>query len=52
LRNLVGTLLWVGTDRLSTEQFQDILAAKNRERAAPTAPACGLFLEKVHYKES
>ncbi|MCI5226823.1 MAG: tRNA pseudouridine(38-40) synthase TruA, partial [Candidatus Electrothrix sp. AX2] len=25
-----------------------ILAAKNRERAAPTAPACGLFLEKAH----
>lgn len=52
VRNLVGTLLWVGTDRLSTEQFQDILAAKNRERAAPTAPACGLFLERVHYEES
>ncbi|MCI5136370.1 MAG: tRNA pseudouridine(38-40) synthase TruA, partial [Candidatus Electrothrix sp. AW2] len=23
VRNLVGTLLWVGTERLSTEQFQD-----------------------------
>lgn len=52
VRNLVGTLLRVGTGRLSTEQFQAILAAKDRERAAPTAPACGLFLEKVHYEGS
>ena len=49
VRNLTGTLLWVGTGRLSTEQFADILAARDRKKAGPTAPACGLFLEKVHY---
>jgi tRNA pseudouridine38-40 synthase len=49
VRNLVGTLLWVGSGRLTTEQFAAILAAKDRKKAAPTAPACGLFLEKVHY---
>ncbi|MCI5207775.1 MAG: hypothetical protein D3910_03040, partial [Candidatus Electrothrix sp. ATG2] len=36
---------------LSTDQFATILAAKDRREAAPTAPACGLFLEKVHYEE-
>ncbi len=51
VRNLVGTLLWVGTGRLTTDQFAAILAAKDREQAAPTAPACGLFLERVHYEE-
>lgn len=51
VRNLVGTLIQAGTDRLSTEQFAAILAAKDRKAAGPTAPACGLFLEQVHYEE-
>ena len=51
VRNLVGTLFQVGTGRLNTEQFAVILAAKDRDKAGPTAPACGLFLEKVHYEE-
>ena len=51
VRNLAGTLIWVGTGRLSTEQFRTILAAKDRTKAGPTAPACGLFLEQVHYEE-
>ncbi|WP_446011542.1 tRNA pseudouridine(38-40) synthase TruA [Candidatus Electrothrix sp.] len=51
VRNLVGTLLWVGIGRLSTDQFAAILGARDRKKAAPTAPACGLFLEKVYYDE-
>ncbi|XOF34205.1 MAG: tRNA pseudouridine(38-40) synthase TruA [Candidatus Electrothrix sp. YB6] len=49
VRNLAGTLLWVGTGRLTCEQFAAILAAKDRQQAGPTAPPCGLFLEQVHY---
>ncbi len=52
VRNLAGTLLLVGAGRLSSEQFATILAGKDRKLAGPTAPACGLFLEKVHYSET
>ncbi|MDU9050347.1 MAG: tRNA pseudouridine(38-40) synthase TruA [Candidatus Electrothrix sp. Rat3] len=51
VRNLAGTLIMVGTGRLSTKQLRDILEARDREKAGPTAPACGLFLEQVHYEE-
>ncbi|WP_417912509.1 tRNA pseudouridine(38-40) synthase TruA [Candidatus Electronema sp. TJ] len=50
VRNLAGTLIWVGAGRLSCGQFANILAAKDRKQAGPTAPACGLFLEKVEYQ--
>ncbi|RUM34004.1 MAG: tRNA pseudouridine(38-40) synthase TruA [Desulfobulbus sp.] len=49
VRNIVGTLFLVGAKRISPSQFKTILAAKDRQQAGPTAPACGLFLEKVHY---
>lgn len=51
VRNLVGTLFQVGTGRLSIEQFAAVLVAKDRDKAGPTAQACGLFLEEVHYAE-
>jgi tRNA pseudouridine38-40 synthase len=51
VRNLAGTLVQVGSGRLSSEQFRDILAARDRNKAGPTAPACGLFLEQVDYGE-
>jgi tRNA pseudouridine38-40 synthase len=49
VRNIVGTLVEVGKGRLSAEAVLDILHACNREMAGPTAPAKGLFLEKVFY---
>jgi tRNA pseudouridine38-40 synthase len=50
VRNLAGTLFLVGSGRISSNAFKDILAARDRQQAAPTAPAFGLFLEKVHYE--
>ena len=52
VRNLAGTLFLVGSGRLSSEQFRDIVKAGDRKKAGPTAPACGLFLEQVHYEET
>lgn len=52
VRNLVGTLIQLGSARLSNEQFSAVLEARDRNRAGPTAPACGLFLEQVHYEET
>ncbi|MEI6043999.1 MAG: tRNA pseudouridine(38-40) synthase TruA [Chloroflexota bacterium] len=49
VRNIVGTLLLVGTGKLTVSDFEEILAAQNRRRAGPTAPACGLCLVEVQY---
>lgn len=50
VRNIVGTLLEVGKGRRAAVELRDILAAKDRGAAGPTAPAHGLFLMKVHYQ--
>jgi tRNA pseudouridine38-40 synthase len=49
VRNIVGTLVEVGKGRISSEAVIDILAARDRKLAGPTAPAKGLFLEKIFY---
>ena len=49
VRNIVGTLLEVGQGRLNPAEMADILAARDRSAAGPTAPARGLFLKEVHY---
>ena len=49
VRNFVGTLLDVGRGRLAVDMIPQILAAKARAAAGPTAPAQGLFLHSVEY---
>ena len=49
VRILVGTLLEVGRGKIKPEQIPDILEAKNRQMAGPTAPPQGLCLIKVDY---
>jgi tRNA pseudouridine38-40 synthase len=49
VRNIVGTLIEVGKGRLLPEDIVPILAARDRSRAGPTAPARGLSLVKVKY---
>jgi tRNA pseudouridine38-40 synthase len=49
VRNFVGTLLDVGRGRLNADVIPEILAAKARAAAGPTAPARGLFLRSVEY---
>lgn len=49
VRNIVGTLLAVGSGRQPPEWTAEVLAAKDRTRAAPTAPPQGLYLVDVHY---
>ena len=51
VRNIVGTLVEVGRGRISSHEMKDILESRNRRFAGPTAPAHGLFLEKISYKE-
>ncbi len=52
VRNIVGTLEWVGNGRLSPDALPDIIAAENRTAAGPTAPAHGLYLQDVVYPDA
>jgi len=49
VRILVGTLLEVGRGYWEPEHMAEILAAKDRKQAGPTAPPEGLCLMKVDY---
>ncbi len=50
VRNIVGTLFLVGSGRIDLNGFTAIFDGRDRQLAGPTAPACGLFLEQVHYE--
>ena len=50
VRNIVGSLVEVGRGRISPAHFSEVLAACDRTKAGPTAPALGLFLEKIAYR--
>jgi tRNA pseudouridine38-40 synthase len=49
VRNIVGTLVEIGRGRMKSGDIREILAALDRRRAGPTAPARGLFLERIFY---
>ncbi|MCQ2734356.1 MAG: hypothetical protein MJ212_00180 [Alphaproteobacteria bacterium] len=49
VRNMVGTLQEVGNGKLTPEDVKRILDARNRTQAGISAPACGLYLNKVMY---
>lgn len=49
VRNLVGTFILVGKGTISRDRLIEILAAKDRSLAGPTAPAEGLALVSVEY---
>ncbi|WP_316852011.1 tRNA pseudouridine(38-40) synthase TruA [Peribacillus frigoritolerans] len=50
VRILVGTLLDVGSGKMSPHDMSEILDKKDRSFAGKTAPAQGLYLWKVFYK--
>jgi tRNA pseudouridine38-40 synthase len=50
VRNIVGTLVLVGTGRLAPGAMGEVLRSRDRREAGPTAPAPGLFLEAVRYE--
>lgn len=51
VRIIVGTLLQVGTGRRSLQDFGKVLESRNRSKAGPTAPGCGLILWEVTYPQ-
>ena len=51
VRLMVGTLLAMNNGRIPFGTLSDIIKAENRKAAGPTAPACGLYLNKVFYDD-
>lgn len=51
VRALVGTIILVGKKKIAPSDFLAILESCDRSRSGPTAPAHGLCLMSVHYRE-
>lgn len=49
VRIIAGTLMEVGKGRWEPKQVAEILEARDRKAAGPTAPACGLMLVKYEF---
>jgi tRNA pseudouridine38-40 synthase len=49
VRNMVGCLVQVGNGSRSPAWLREVLEGRDRERAAPTFPAAGLYLTAVEY---
>ncbi|MDD3772080.1 MAG: tRNA pseudouridine(38-40) synthase TruA [Weeksellaceae bacterium] len=52
VRSIVGTLVDVGRNKISIEEFQQIIHQKDRKFASGSAPAQGLYLYNVTYPNS
>lgn len=52
VRAIVGTLLDVGNEKISLQEFRNIIESKDRTKAGASAPAHGLYLTKVVYPET
>jgi tRNA pseudouridine38-40 synthase len=51
VRAIVGTLLWVGRGKIDALTFERIIEANDRAMAGPSAPANGLCLIAVEYRQ-
>jgi tRNA pseudouridine38-40 synthase len=52
VRIIAGTIAKIGDGTWNPEKILNILKAKNRSLAGPTAPADGLYLEKIDYPKN
>ena len=49
IRNIVGTLVYVGLGRRAPAWASEVLEARDRAHAAPTFSPAGLYLVRVEY---
>jgi tRNA pseudouridine38-40 synthase len=52
VRAIVGTLLKVGKDKMTIDEFRKVIESKDRKQAGLSALACGLYLTKVEYPKN
>ncbi len=50
VRNIVGVLIEIGSNKIKVNDVQDILEKKDRREAGITAPSSGLYLMDVEYE--
>ena len=51
VRATVGTLIEVGLEKITIEEFKSIINSKDRGKAGFSVPAHGLYLSDIKYKE-
>lgn len=51
VRNITGSLLEVGRGEKPVDWIEDLLLGKDRNHGGVTAPAAGLYLQRVYYPE-
>jgi tRNA pseudouridine38-40 synthase len=51
VRALVGTMLLEGQGKMTPEDFEAVIVARNRKAAGAAAPPEGLFLVEVRYPD-
>jgi len=49
VRSMVGSLVWVGHGRWTTQDLRNALEARDRTACGPVAPPDGLYLVRVEY---
>jgi len=49
IRNIMGTLVYIGSGRQPSGWLKDLLAQKDRKLAAPTFAPDGLYLAGIEY---
>lgn len=52
VRNIAGTLIEIGKGHQSPQWVAELLVMKDRTKAAPTAPACGLYFVNAFYPDA
>ena len=49
VRNIVGSLVYIGAGRQPVAWMREVLASRDRNKAAPTFAPEGLYLERIEY---
>jgi tRNA pseudouridine38-40 synthase len=49
VRNIAGTLVYVGLGKFEADEMKNIIEAKDRQKSGPNAPACGLYFLGSEY---
>jgi tRNA pseudouridine38-40 synthase len=49
VRNIVGSLVYVGAGKQAAGWIAELLASRERTKAAPTFAPQGLYLERIEY---
>jgi tRNA pseudouridine38-40 synthase len=49
VRAIVGTMVNIGLEKVSLQEFKQIIECKDRNKAGFSVPAHGLYLTKVEY---